>query len=148
MKQYFDHKAAGYRWHDIPLLAYKEEGTHFKSITRQTLWDSDRGFASQLRYFEIAPGGHSTLERHAHVHGVMVLRGHGRALVGKQVLSLAPFDLVYVSSKTWHQFRADDHEALGFLCLVNVERDRPERPDAAAIEAMRKIQAVSDFIRL
>ncbi len=29
---------------------------------------------------------------------------------------------------TWHQFRANAGEALGFLCMVNVERDKPQLP--------------------
>ena len=62
--------------------------------------------AGELRYFEIAPGGYSTLERHEHVHAVMILRGQGRCLVGGEVRSVAPLDLVSVPPMTWHQFRA------------------------------------------
>lgn len=32
--------------------------------------------------FEVSPGGHSTLERHQHVHAVMILPGTGRCSVG------------------------------------------------------------------
>ena len=35
----------------------------------------DDALACELRYFEIAPGGHSTLERHDHLHSVMIIRG-------------------------------------------------------------------------
>ncbi len=53
-------------------------------MTRQVLFD-DPSMATQLRYFEVAPGGWTTLERHEHVHNVMVIRGKGRCLVGDKV---------------------------------------------------------------
>ena len=49
------------RWQDVGILEYKEEGAApFKSITRQTLF-SDPALAGELRYFEMKPGGYSTL---------------------------------------------------------------------------------------
>ncbi len=74
----------GFRWSGVDLLAYKEKGTApFKSITRQTLF-SDEDLEGELRYFEIEPSGHSTLERHQHRHAVMILRGRGQCLVGEK----------------------------------------------------------------
>ena len=90
----------GFRWAGVDLHAYKNEGSApFKDISRQTLFKAD-DLAGELRYFEIAPGGYSTLERHEHVHAVMILRGEGRCLVGGEVRSVAPFDLVSVPAMT------------------------------------------------
>lgn len=109
----------GFRWAGVELHAYKDDsGAPFKDITRQTLFRAE-DLAGELRYFEIAPGGYSTLERHEHVHAVMILRGAGRCLVGDAVRALAPFDLVSVPPMTWHQFRAGTAEPLGFLCMVD-----------------------------
>ena len=138
----------GYRWETVPILAYKPTGTHFQGITRQVLFGEDQDLACQLRYFEIEPGGHSTLEQHQHVHAVMIFKGRGRAFVGGAVHAVAPFDLVYVPPQTWHQFRADDREPLGFLCLVPCDRDRPVRPTAAEAETLRTHPIFGDFIRL
>jgi len=135
-----------FRWEGVPLLPYKEEGTHFRDVTRQILFP-DQGVGAELRYFEIAPGGWSSLERHQHVHAVMVVRGAGRALVGDRILELKPHDLVRVPSLTWHQFRAAPGDSLGFLCLVASDRDRPERPDQAAVQALRANREVGEFIR-
>lgn len=117
-----------YEWEGVPRQPYKEDGTApFKSISRQVLF-SEPSMGCELRYFEMAPGGHSTLERHEHMHAVMILRGHGHALIGGAVREVGPYDLVTVPSWTWHQFRADAGEAMGFLCMVNRERDRPVLP--------------------
>ena len=127
-----------FHWEGVEVLAYKQDGTApFKDVTRQVLFD-DASMATQLRYFEVAPGGWTTLERHEHVHNVMVIRGRGRCLVGDEAWDLAANDLVSVPPMTWHQFRAAPDAPLGFLCLVNRERDRPQLPspaDAAAISA-------------
>ena len=136
-----------FRWHNVEVLAYKHSGeAPFKDVTRQVLFD-DPELACQLRYFEIAPGGHTTLERHAHVHGVMVVRGHGRVLIGDAIHQLSQNDLVKVPPLTWHQFRASADAPLGFLCLVNADRDRPQLPQAEDLAALRSEPARGEFIR-
>lgn len=128
-------------------MAYKQEGdAPFRDVTRQVLFDHPE-LACQLRYFEVAPGGHTTLERHEHVHAVMVVRGRGKALVGESIHELALNDLVQVPASTWHQFRAPDDEPLGFLCLVNAERDRPQLPDADQLAALQADPERASFIR-
>lgn len=80
------------------------------------------------RYFEIQPGGYSTMERHQDPHVVVVLRGRGRVLLGDKSYEIGPYDCVYVSLKAYHQFQATGDEPLGFLCTVDRIRDRPELP--------------------
>ncbi|HET9271148.1 MAG TPA: cupin domain-containing protein [Vicinamibacterales bacterium] len=135
-------------WEEVPVLAYKQHGeAPFKDVTRQVLFD-DPALAAQLRYFEVAPGGHTTLERHEHVHAVVIVRGRGRCLIGDAVHDVAERDLVRIASMTWHQFRAAPDEPLGFLCVVNAERDRPQLPDVQALTKLRATPAVADFIRV
>lgn len=120
--------AGDYHWEGVDVLRYKQEGeAPFKDVTRQVLFES-AGLPAQLRYFEVAPGGHTTLERHEHVHAVMVIRGRGQCLVGERAYDIAEKDLVSVPPMTWHQFRAPPDAPLGFLCLVASERDRPQLP--------------------
>src|ERR1700686_4309025 len=95
-----------YRWEGVDCRPYKEEqDAPFRTITRQVLF-ADPQMQSELRYFEIAPGGFSTLERHAHMHAVLILRGSGTCMVGGDVRPLSTNDLVTVPAMTWHQFRA------------------------------------------
>lgn len=117
-----------FRWSTIPLREYKTAGDDFREITRQTLLGDGEGehpLRSISRYFEIAPGGYSSLERHEHPHSVIVIRGSGRVLLDREVHAVAPFDCVYVAPGTAHQFQAAGDEPLGFLCIVDRERDRP-----------------------
>jgi mannose-6-phosphate isomerase-like protein (cupin superfamily) len=138
----------GFRWEGIAVEAYKREGEPFRDVTRQRLFGSGQPAASELRYFEVGPGGWTTLERHAHLHQVIVLRGRGRALVGDRVVELARFDLLRVPPRAWHQLRAPVDEALGFLCLVDRERDRPERPAPDELARLRASPELAEFIRV
>jgi len=120
--------AGNFRWQEVERMRYKEEGSApFKDITRQVLF-SQPDQACELRYFEIAPGGYSTLERHRHTHAVLILRGRGTVRIDDQTQSIAERDLVTIDPLSWHQFHASPDSALGFLCLVSKERDRPQLP--------------------
>jgi mannose-6-phosphate isomerase-like protein (cupin superfamily) len=136
-----------FRWDGIEVKPYKAEGTHFSGITRQVLFTGGDGLGCELRYFEVAAGGWSSLERHHHAHAVMIVRGRARVLVGDRVLEARTHDLVRVPPLTWHQFQTWGDEPLGFLCVVNCDRDVPERPDAEALAALRLHPEVAAFIR-
>lgn len=137
----------GFRWEAVPHMPYKQDGSApFKDISRQVLFHQDK-LGCELRYFEMDAGGYSTLEQHEHEHAVMILRGSGECLLGDRVLEVKQFDLVSIPSWTWHQFRATEGEALGFLCMVNVQRDKPRLPDEGDLERLRAVPAVARFLR-
>jgi mannose-6-phosphate isomerase-like protein (cupin superfamily) len=138
---------ADYRWEGVDELPYKEgDRALFKSITRQVLF-SDPRLAGELRYFEVAPGGFSTLERHEHMHAVLILRGRGHCLVGRDVREIATRDLVTVPAMTWHQFRATAGEPLGFLCMVNASRDKPQLPSPDELARLEVEPEIAAFLR-
>jgi mannose-6-phosphate isomerase-like protein (cupin superfamily) len=135
-----------YRWAGVSHMPYKEEGSApFKAISRQVLFAEEK-LGCELRYFEMAAGGYSTLERHQHVHAVMILRGHGHCLLGDEIGEIRPYDLVTIPSWTWHQFRATEGEPLGFLCMVNAQRDRPQLPSEEELAAMKSVPAIAAFL--
>jgi len=137
----------GCRWEGVETMRYKDDASApFRDVTRQVLFQLPE-LHCEWRYFEVSPGGHSTLENHEHAHAVMIYRGRGRCLVGDAVHRVAEGDLVTVPPDTWHQFRADDDAPLGFLCLVNRERDRPRLPGAEDLARLRGMPEVADFIR-
>ena len=140
-------QAEGYRWEDVEELPYKEnDRALFKSVTRQVLF-ADPELYGELRYFEVAPGGYSTLERHQHMHAVMILRGRGHCLVGEEVRPVETRDLVTVPAMTWHQFRATRGEPLGFLCMVNATRDKPQLPSAEDLANLERDARIAAFLR-
>ena len=139
--------AGAYGWSDVDVLEYKAEGSApFLDVTRQVLFDEPE-LGCQWRYFEVAAGGHTTLERHEHVHAVMVVRGRGACLIGTEVRAVGPFDLCRVPAMTWHQFRAAADAPLGFLCLVRSDRDRPQLPSENELAALRADPRIAEFVR-
>src|SRR6266849_487322 len=140
-------KAKDYRWECVEELPYKEDDRAlFKTITRQVLF-SHPEMQGELRYFELAPGGFSTLERHEHMHAVLVLRGRGHCLVGDEVKPVELRDLITVPPMTWHQFRATASEPLGFLCMVNATRDKPQLPSPDDLARLRSDAKIAAFLR-
>jgi ribulose-bisphosphate carboxylase large chain len=115
-----------FRWDGIPVAEYKQPAEHWCGIVRQVLVGG-RGEQTtfQVRYFEIAPGGFSSLESHRHEHAVFVLRGRGEVQLGELVQELHFGDVVYVAPNEVHQFRNTASEPFGFLCIVDAKRDAP-----------------------
>lgn len=122
-------KCSDYRWQGVEVKAYKGADAPYQDVTRQTLLGEAPGEEALrfvTRYFEVQPGGYSTLELHEHPHSVIILRGTGHVVLGDERQEIAPFDCVYVAPGTKHQFRATASEPLGFLCVVDRVRDRPQ----------------------
>jgi len=135
-----------WQWDGVTVHPYKEEGAApFRAITRQTLF-TEPELGCELRYFEMAAGGHSSLERHEHMHAVLILRGEGHCLLGNTVRALKQNDLVTILPWLWHQFRATAGAPMGFLCMVNQTRDKPQLPTDAEIAEMRRHTTVSAFL--
>ena len=124
--------ANAFEWAGVTPEPYKADTETWKGISRRELVGK-RGESTRfhVRYFEIQPGGHSTLEKHEHEHVVVPLRDRGEAQAGCYVWNVGPGDVVYVSPSDPHQFRcpADAKEPFGFLCMVNAERDKPVAVD-------------------
>jgi ribulose-bisphosphate carboxylase large chain len=115
-----------FRWHGVPVSDYKQPAEHWQQVARMVLV-GNHGEATRfhVRYFEIAPGGFTSLEQHAHEHAVVVLRGRGQVQLGDSIQDLSFGDTVYVAPRELHQFRNPSPEPFGFLCIVDAERDRP-----------------------
>ena len=147
--QFIPHHRAGeaYRWNNLEVKNYNAVGTLSSGMTKQILYDGSSKLPAEVRYFEAEPGGYSALERHDHIHFVFIIRGRGRAVIGSKVQEFETFDSIVVPSKTWHQFYADPDTHLGFLCLVNTERDTPERPNPEQLKKLQSIPSIAGLIR-
>jgi len=104
---------------------YTNEG--WSAIARKVLIGS-HGESSKfhLRYFEIAPRGYSSLERHRHEHVVICVRGKGKVLIGNKSHKLNYLDTVYIAPDTVHQLTNPYDQPFGFFCIVNAKRDKPK----------------------
>jgi quercetin dioxygenase-like cupin family protein len=112
-----------FRWENIPLRAYGLENSTAQGATRQILIGDDEGSPNfNLRYFAVQPGGHTSLDQHAHDHGVYVLHGHARLRLSEEIQEIHPGDVVYISGNEVHQFFTLGAEPFGFLCVVPARR--------------------------
>jgi ribulose-bisphosphate carboxylase large chain len=117
-----------FSWSGRPATAYKpDDRLPFRDVRRTELVGAfGESTAFDLRYFEIAPGGYSSREKHVHAHVVIGVRGQGTLISGESPQPIAPWDVAYVPSLRAHQLRNDGTEPFGFLCIVDHERDRPQ----------------------
>lgn len=124
----------GFQWDGVAPAPYKGDGDGWRGITRRVLvGETGESACFHVRYFELEPGGFSTLERHRHEHVVIPIRGSGEAQIGCRVFPLAFGDVVYVAPDDAHQFRNPSGAPFGFLCMVAAQRDRPRPADSPGV---------------
>jgi quercetin dioxygenase-like cupin family protein len=107
-----------YDWEGVSVDRYPPEKEMRGASVRWLIGPAEGAPNFALRYFEIEPGGWSSLDQHAHEHGVFILRGQGQVLLGKEESTVAFGDVVYVSPYEPHQFKNIGDEPLGFLCVI------------------------------
>jgi quercetin dioxygenase-like cupin family protein len=111
------------RWQDVPLRAYGPENSGADRATRQVLIGNDEQSPHfHMRYFAVQPGGHTSLDQHAHDHGVYILHGRARLRLNDTEHELNVGDVVYISGNDVHQFFTVGEEPFGFLCVVPAQR--------------------------
>ena len=111
------------RWEDVPVRAYGPENSDADRATRQILIGSEEHSPHfHLRYFAVQPGGHTSLDQHAHDHGVYVIHGQAMLRLGETVHEVSTGDVIYISGNEVHQFFATGDSPFGFLCVVPANR--------------------------
>ncbi len=118
-----------FRWEGVEVEPYKlstHRGGEFCGASRQVLVGAKgERVKFHLRYFELEPGGFTSLERHRHSHVVIAVRGRGVARVGGETVRLSPMDTLYIGPDQPHQLSATGRGKFGFFCIVDAKRDRP-----------------------
>ena len=111
------------RWQDVQVRAYGPENSGADKATRQVLIGSDENSTNfHIRYFAVQPGGHTSLDQHAHELGVYIMHGQARLCLGNNEHELNPGDIVYIPGNEVHQFFTSGQEPFGFLCVVPARR--------------------------
>lgn len=150
LKVAFDPEA--FRWRGIESQTYKfalgdERGMGWRGVTRYTLAGPPVVPSRfEFRYFELTPGGYSSLEKHTHMHCILVIRGTGKALVGDHVFDLSPLDLLYVPPDTPHRWINESNEPFGFLCPVDAQRDSPMPVSEEQWKALKESPATAPYV--
>jgi quercetin dioxygenase-like cupin family protein len=119
-------KASSFHWADIQ--SFKDQPGSWAGLSRQVLSLGNTAF--EARYFEIAPGGFTTYERHHHEHFILVLRGSGRVRIREEWTDVEPMDAIRIASFEPHQFENASSEPFGFLDTVDRNRDNPQLLDS------------------
>ncbi len=143
-------KSENYRWEGVSRRDYKTEDTTFKDVHRYTLLgprDDEQALNFETRYFEVAPGGYTSLEYHHHPHSVVIIRGAGSVIIDDEIHAVSPHDTIFIAPDTIHQFHADQDEPLGFLCVVDRYRDRPTLPDDEELDHITNNRVLSRMKR-
>jgi ribulose-bisphosphate carboxylase large chain len=122
----YRHKG-GCRWGGVSIERYKQQDGGWSAITRNVLiGKSGESATFHLRYFEIAPKGFSSREKHRHEHVVICIRGSGRVLIGDRSYTIKHLDTVYLAPNSVHQLSNPYDEPFGFFCIVKAKRDKPK----------------------
>ncbi|MEX0994666.1 MAG: cupin domain-containing protein [Balneolaceae bacterium] len=141
-------KCKNYQWNSIEKKTYKFDPDSFRDIHRYSLLTNEyKDLNFHTRYFEIQPGGYSSLEYHRHPHSVVVIRGRGTVILENDLVDLSLYDVVFIAPDTIHQFHAAKEEKLGFLCMVDRYRDKPKIPDSNLLRERITNPAVLEKIR-
>lgn len=143
-------KCTGFHWESVERKEYKDDSRIFEGVHRYTLLgkgEDEDNLDTETRYFEVEEGGYTSFERHNHPHSVVVIRGCGLVILGNETHDLNLHDVVYVAPGTLHQFHADKDEKLGFLCIVDRNRDRPVLPEDEEVDRVITSKEVRGKIR-
>ena len=118
-----------FQWQSRPSSPYKDASDDsFKGVRRiELIGTYGEKTNTDLRYFEIEPGGYSSREHHQHTHVVIGARGQGTLLIGNERMVLNKDDVAWIEPQEVHQLRNETNEPFGFYCIVDHERDRPIR---------------------
>lgn len=108
----------GFAWEGVAVEPYRGGGASEGSCRTVLIGPNDGAAHFAIRYFEIPPKGQSSFEQHAHDHGIVILRGRARVLLGSEVAEVASGDAIYIPPNEPHQFETIGDEPLGFLCVI------------------------------
>ncbi len=145
-------KFNSFEWDGIEKIDYKpakgEGPVTFNQTSRQNLVEKGANIDFDLRYFECATGGFTTLEKHDHVHVVVIMRGRGKAIVNNEIFDVEPMDMVVIPSRAAHQLINSEDEPFGFFCTVDAIRDKFVTLTKEEIDNLRSNPEIAKSIKV
>lgn len=143
-------KSENYQWEGVSRRDYKDDTSTYKGVHRYTLLgkrEDEQALNFQTRYFEVKAGGYTSFEYHRHPHSVIVIRGSGTVILDNSLTDIGLHDVIFVAPDTLHQFHADKGEPLGFLCVADRYRDRPNLPGSDKMDSIISSDDVRNKIK-
>ena len=137
-----------FRWQGVEPISYKDGTPTFQGVTRQNIISRVEGVDFEVRYFECEHEGFTTLEKHEHVHIVIIARGSGKVVIGQRHYNALPLDFFIIPSWMPHQLINAGDEPFGFFCSVNARRDKFCLLSKEEIAALRQNEEISRIIRV
>jgi len=113
----FKENNRNYEWEGVESFPLEIEGIK-GAVKNILIGENERAPHFIMRYFQLAHGGHSRLERHAREHEVIVLKGKGVVQIGEEKFDVTPFDVVFIEGSELHQFSNLHDEPFGFVCVI------------------------------
>lgn len=106
-----------WEWVDAPAVEYR--GDEAPGVIRHVLVGPEDGASDfVVRYFTVPAGGRTALDRHPHEHGVVVVHGTGRVLLGERWHEVGEGDSVFIAGGETHRLEASPDRPLGFVCVI------------------------------
>lgn len=106
--------ASPWFWENSEVFQYNSN-----NATKQVLIGHDDGAPNfEVRAFTIPPHGFSSLDQHPHDHGVLILHGKTRVMLGESFEELEAGDVVYIPGNERHQFENLTEDPMVFLCII------------------------------
>ncbi|NQS90557.1 cupin domain-containing protein [Patescibacteria group bacterium] len=113
----FKGKDKKFNWENVSIESY--DSSKMKGVTKRVLIGKKEGAPYfVMRYFEIKPKGWTSLDKHPHDHGVIVLKGKGKVLLGNEEIEVSFGDAIHVPPNELHQFKNTEEEPFGFICVI------------------------------
>jgi len=143
-----------YSWDTINLIDYKNVSEKsdikvtFNNITRQNIITKKDGVDFEVRLFECGSYGFSTLEKHQHTHIVMIARGTGKVIIGKNIYDAKPFDFFIIPEWHPHQLINTAKTPFAFFCTVNAKRDNFKLLSNEEIGQLRKNKDIDKWVKI
>jgi quercetin dioxygenase-like cupin family protein len=107
----------------VPTTEYRSEAA--PGVIRHVLVGKNEGAKDFIvRYFTVPPGGHTAYDQHEHQHGVVVIQGRGRVLLGDTWHEIGVGDAVFTDTNEVHQFEAAGDGPLAFVCVIPTRAEK------------------------
>ncbi len=99
-------------------------GDALKGVSKQTVIGPAEGWKDHvMRFFTLAPGGHTPRHSHPWPHINYVVDGEGTLFHKGETSPISKGSVAYLPPDTEHQFRNTGDRDLVFMCIVPKEGD-------------------------